>query len=201
MTLTKSIRIGPAQRTDARAIARLMDIAGEGIPGWMWSRVCEPGQDPLDIGEARAARAEGGFSFSNAQIARQGADILGMVLGYPITRTPAERPDDVPAPIAPFVELEALSVGTWYINALAVRAERRGQGLGARLMEAAEQTARSDGFDRCSIQVFERNEGAVRLYRRLGYEEIVRSPVRLHPCPPYHRGNVLLLTRRLSPTA
>jgi hypothetical protein len=45
-----------ARAEDARDLARLIDRAGEGIPMYLWSRAAEPGQDPLEVGTARAAR-------------------------------------------------------------------------------------------------------------------------------------------------
>ena len=49
-----------------------------------------------------------------------------------------------------------------------------------------------------SIQVYEQNVGAVRLYTKLGYEIAAREPVRLHPCQPYYTGDVLLLIKNLA---
>ncbi|MDJ0639702.1 MAG: GNAT family N-acetyltransferase [Paracoccaceae bacterium] len=184
-----------ADAADATTLARLIDIAGEGIPTWLWTRQCVEGQTPLEVGAERARRPSGGFSYCNALIAEKDGAPLGMVLSYAITDAPEDDPDDLPAPIAPFVALEALSVGTWYINALAVFPSHRGVGIGARLLQAAEGLAVASGFDTMSIQVYGQNTGAVRLYERLGYELSAKEPVRSHPCPPYHTGDVLLLKK------
>lgn len=197
MDIASSLNIRPAQKNDARALAKLIDIAGEGIPHWLWSGLCAADQSPLDIGEARAQRLDGGFSYTNAIVAAQPDDILGMALSYPITEAPDDDPGDLPAPIAPFIELEAQSVGTWFVNALAVFPGHRGLGIGASLLAADEDRALAQGFNAMSIQAFEQNHGAVRLYRRLGYREQARSPVRLHPCQPYYTGSVLLLIKDL----
>jgi hypothetical protein len=42
---------------------------------------------------------------------------------------------------------------------------------------------------------FERNEGAMRLYRRLAFAEIARRTVVVHPALHYHEGDAVLLTR------
>ena len=186
-----------ATAADARALAKLIDIAGEGIPTWLWTRRCVEGQTPLEVGAERARRPSGGFSYRNALIAEKDGVPLGMVLSYPIVEAPDDDPDDLPAPIAPFVALEALSVGTWYINALAVFPGYRSGGIGAQLLRAAEGLARAAGFDMMSLQVYGQNTGAVRLYERLGYEVSATEPVRLHPCPPYYTGDVLLLKKAL----
>ncbi len=197
MTEMTISRLRAATPDDARELAKLIDIAGEGIPTWLWAQSTRAGQTPLDVGVARAERTTGGFSYSNALVAHDTRGVLGMVLSYAITEALEEDVEGLAAPIAPFVELEADSVGSWYVNALAVFPQHRGKGLGARMMQAAERSASDAGQKQMTIQVFEQNLGAVRLYRLLGYSERGRSPVRLHPCQPYYTGDVLLLTKTL----
>ena len=55
--------------------------------------------------------------------------------------------------------------------AVAVWDGRRGQGIGARLMEALEELARREGYDQLSLSV-DTDNPARRLYVRLGYEEL-----------------------------
>lgn len=184
-----------AKPDDAEDLARLIDIAGEGIPSWLWAKSADVGQSPLDFGISRARRETGGFSYKNALIAERSGDVLGMVLSYPIDAAAAEDADDLPPPIAPFVVLEAQSVGTWYVNALAVRAGAQGGGIGCALLEAAEEQAAEAGYSKLSIQVYAQNTGAVRLYHRLGFKTVSRSPVLMHPCQPYYTGDVLLLLK------
>ena len=191
-------RIRQAESSDAESLAKLIDLAGEGIPNWLWTRACVEGQTPLEIGIERAKRKNGGFSYTNALVSVAGGTPIGMVLSYPITEAPTENPDDLPPPIAPFVALEKLSVNTWFINALAVFATGQNRGVGSQLLAAAENLARTNGFNKMSIQVYAQNTGAVRLYARHGYTQVASDPVRLHPSPPYYTGEVLLLMKPLS---
>ncbi len=197
MNMNSSSSIRQAGAGDAESLAKLINLAGEGIPNWLWTRACVEGQTPLEIGIDRARRKSGGFSYANALVAEPDGYLMGMVLSYAITEAPTEDPNDLPAPIAPFVALEKLSVGTWFINALAVFAEGQNRGLGTQLLTAAEGKALTNGFNKVSIQVYAQNTGAVRLYERLGYARVASEPVRLHPCPPYYTGDVLLLKKSL----
>ena len=191
-------KIRQADPSDAEYLAELINLAGEGIPNWLWARACVEGQTPLDVGIERAKRKTGGFSYTNALVAEPCGYPAGMVLSYAVAEVPTENPDDLPAPIAPFVALEKMSVGTWFINALAVHGEAQNQGIGSRLLAAAEDLARCNGFTEMSIQVYCQNTGAVRLYRRHDYEFAASEPVRQHPCPPYYTGDVLLLKKSLA---
>ncbi|MEM8790955.1 MAG: GNAT family N-acetyltransferase [Pseudomonadota bacterium] len=187
--------IRQAEVSDAEDLAKLINLAGEGIPNWLWTRACTEGQTPMEVGIARAKRSSGGFSYTNAMVAEQNGNVMGMVLSYPITEAPEDDPNDLPAPIAPFVALEKLSVDTWFINALAVFEQAQNRGVGSKLLAAAENAAKINGFREMSIQVYSQNTGAVRLYERLGYRVAAKEPVRLHPCPPHHTGDVLMLKK------
>ncbi len=72
----------------------------------MWSKSAGDEQAPLNIGTERARRTSGGFSFTNAHVAELKGRVGGMLLGYPILEAPNDDLNDLPAPIAPFVELE-----------------------------------------------------------------------------------------------
>ncbi len=195
MNIANPVQISAATADNAETLAKLIDIAGEGIPSWLWRRAATDGQSPLAVGAERARRDNGGFSFHNASVIRCDGRIAGMVLGYPIREAPDDDPETLPAPIAPFVALEKQSVGTWYVNALALFPEFQGKGLGSQLLEHAETLARRDGCAEMSIQVYAQNYGAHRLYTRKGYVFSARLPVRDHPCPPYYTGNVELLKK------
>lgn len=56
-----------------------------------------------------------------------------------------------------------------YIEALAVRAAARGQGIGSALLDDAEQWARRQQRSRLALHVLVSNTGARRLYERVGF--------------------------------
>ncbi len=172
--------IVPATASDALAVAELINIAGDGIPEAIWHSYAPAGQLPLDFGTERAAVGEGGFSWRNAHMMVTGAGVAGMLLAYPL---PDSEPDDGDLhPLEyPFVKLEALARGSFYINAVAVYPDARGRGLGRRLMDHAMQLARAQGCHESSLIVFSRNRRALSLYQKLGYLERARQPPIEHP--------------------
>jgi ribosomal protein S18 acetylase RimI-like enzyme len=58
------------------------------------------------------------------------------------------------------------------ILAIAVRPDCQGKGLGQRLMERSEHTARADGFGRMHLHVHPQNRQAVRFYEASGWQRI-----------------------------
>jgi ribosomal protein S18 acetylase RimI-like enzyme len=196
-----AVRIEPplrwARREDSRRVAELMDIAGHGLPAYVWSLSTEEGQEAIDLGTARAAREDGTFSYRNAVVAEEGGEVVALLLAYRLPEAGEEMNlDEVPEVLQPLVELELLAPGTFYVNGLATLPGYEGRGLGTRLLNVATDLAAEAGCDELSIEVFEQNEGAVRLYERHGYRTVARRPAVPHPSYPYG-GDVLLMTRKV----
>ena len=161
------INIRPARREDAADLARLFDLAGEGLPSHLWSEMAEPGQSVWDVGARRAARDTGAFSWRNAWIAERNGQIAACLIGYTQPDEPEPIDPELPAMFVPLQELENTAPGTFYVNVLATRPEHQGRGIGGRLLEFAESYAGPNGM---SLIVSDANRGARRLYERHGYE-------------------------------
>jgi GNAT superfamily N-acetyltransferase len=85
------------------------------------------------------------------------------------------------------VAWEETTLGVPEIGDVFVPAELRGRGIGTELSEAAEQLARGHGHRQISISASIANEGALRLYRRLGYRDA--------GLPPKHvQGTIMVRT-------
>jgi ribosomal protein S18 acetylase RimI-like enzyme len=186
-----------ATRKDARALAELSDYAGHGIPGYLWSRSAREGQPPLEVGIERILREEANFSYRNAVAAEVDGGVAAMMLAYRLPDHNDVNLDELPDLLRPLEELEQKVPGTFYINILAAYPEFRGRGLGTTLLEIAPALASDAGCSELSLEVFEQNEGAVRLYERYGYREIARLPAVPHPAYPFD-GNVVLMTRNVA---
>lgn len=184
-----------ARKEDARALAQLIDIAGEGFGTYLWAQAAAPGENALDVGTRRARREEGGFSYRNAVVAEIDGKIAGLLLGYRLA-SPYDPGDlaALPAMVRPLVELESHASASWYVNALAAFPEYRNHGLGTRLLAEADRIAREARAPALSLIVADQNEGAKRLYLRTGYREVARRP--LVPFPGLgHTGDWVLMTR------
>jgi len=184
-----------ARKSDAAALAILVDIAGEGMPSYMWSRMREPGQSAFEVGRARAAREQGGFSYRNATVGEIDGEVAACLVDYRLD-DPYDTGDltELPEMVRPLVELEAKAPGSWYVNVLAAFPEFRGHGLGGRLLARAEERGRAQGARSASVIVASENEGAARLYARTGYREIARAPVVDFPgCA--HGGDWVLMVK------
>jgi ribosomal protein S18 acetylase RimI-like enzyme len=163
---------------DAKSLAELVNIAGEGLPLYLWQGLAEPTDTPWSVGESRAQRSEGSFSWRNATVIvdRRGA-VEACLIGYPLPAQPAPIDyDSLPSMFAPLQELEYSAAGTWYVNVLAAYPAHRGRGHGSLLLAIAEQRALAccGGL---SLIVADTNTGARRLYERQGFLEESRRPM------------------------
>ena len=186
-----------ATKQDARALAELSDYAGHGISDYLWSRSAEEGQPPIEVGIERILREEASFSYRNAVVAEVDGRVAAALLAYRLPEHSDVNLDELPDLLRPLEELEQKVPGTFYINILAAYPEYRGQGLGTSLLEAAHTLAPEAGCDELSLEVFEQNEGAVRLYECNGFREIARLPAVPHPIYPFD-SDVVLMTRSVA---
>lgn len=185
----------PARKVDAAALAVLVDIAGEGLPAYLWSVMKPPGQSAIEFGRARAARDSGGFSYAHGLVAEIDGEVAGALIDYRLD-DPYDLSEvgELPEVVQPLVRLEGEAPGSWYVNVLATFSEFRGRGIGTRLLAAAAERAHVAAVPALSIIVAEENRDAARLYARVGFRERARRPVVAFPgCP--HGGDWLLMVK------
>jgi len=190
------VTLRQATREDCERIARLYMIASDGLAEYIWSRAGTPGLSLLEIGARRYARENTNFSYQNCTVAERDGAVVGMMLSFEMCEPPpqgrdAELASEVDPVLAPYTELE--DYGSLYVSALAVFNEHRGLGIGTRLLQEARRRSRACGLDRLSLICFEKNFGAMRLYRRLGFVELERRPIVPHPFLHYREGDAILL--------
>ena len=88
--------------------------------------------------------------------------------------------DKIPNVVVAYDDNEPVGCGAFkaYTDSIAeikrmyVRSDRRGERIGALVLEELESWARECGFDECILETGHRQKAAVRLYRRSGYRVI-----------------------------
>lgn len=166
--------IRPAEPEDADDLARLINLASEGMSLYLWQQSAPAGQDPWEYGRQRAASPEVAFNWRNTVVAAVDGLLAGSVVYYPLPDPPQPIGQDVPEMLEPLLELENLAPGTVYINVLAVYPEFQGRGIGRRLMDHVE--AEFPGRD-LSLIVSNDNEVARMLYRSAGFVTEASRPI------------------------
>ena len=184
-----------ATRADAPHLVDFVLMAGEGLPDLAWSDMAEPGETLRDVGLRRAARDAGSFSWVNATLFEKDGQVAAGMVGSSLPDEPVDMDADYPAAFRPLQELENLACGSWYINILGVHEALRGQGIGSAMLTRAEEIAAETGANGTSIIAFSANPGAVRLYRRSGYEEAARRRMS-YPRWQHDGCDAILLVKR-----
>jgi ribosomal protein S18 acetylase RimI-like enzyme len=78
--------------------------------------------------------------------------------------------------------IDTIDDGDFYLQAIAVDEELRGEGVGSTLMDFIEESAVACGSSRLALDVSAKNEGARQLYERRGMAVTSQWPKRL-PIP------------------
>jgi ribosomal protein S18 acetylase RimI-like enzyme len=163
---------------DAPVIAELMNMAGEGLPLYLWQQTAGAGNPAWDIGIARARRDTGSFSYRNTVLRLVDDEIAACLIGFPLDdEPPVPNYAGMPPMFVPLQELEDQAPGTWYINALATLPKHRGRGYGGELLTLAESIGASAGKRGLSLIVANSNHDARRLYLGRGFREVATRPM------------------------
>ena len=184
------IRLRPARPEDAGEMARLADMAGEGLPSHLWAGLAAPGEGAFEVGARRAARGDGAFSWRNATIAEVGGATAGLALDYRLPEAP-EPLDALPPLARPLQALENRVAGAHYVNMLAVHPRFRRLGVAARLMAAAAE--RGAPAPELALIVSDGNAGARAFYAAQGFTERAREALVPETWETSNRAWILLV--------
>ena len=173
---------------EGRVYARYLDQAAEGFFRFML------GRRSVDIIATGFTQPGHDLSYQNVTFAEREKIIVGMVSGY--TAEQHRRSSDRPlkqaagrfnlrmmvvstlfAPL--FRIIDTIADSDFYIQAMAVDKELRGEGVGSALMDFVENHARAYGSTRLSLDVSAGNKGARKLYEHRGMTVESQWPKRL----------------------
>ncbi len=183
-----SIRPGRPTASDAAAFAELADMAADGLfeallgrrAPEIVARVYRHPANELSFQQTDFCEADGsiagmvnGYFGRHAKELRRGtARCLARHAGWWLARAAA-----VALPRARlFAFMDRRAPDAYYIQVLAVFPDRRGVGLGQRLLESVAATARKAGAASLELDVETRNDVAIALYERFGFRSIATSP-------------------------
>ena len=183
--MSKPITYRKARQSDARFIAKMIDISSDGIASIEWGIDARSGTSisAIDIGGLAYSQENGDYSYRNCLIA-ESYEPVGVILAFPITEDNYTR--DAKAPpyskdeiYAPYEYLEALN--SWYICGVAVLPEFREQGIATRLIEMSMQIGRQQGYSNISLIAMIDKPGLIKFYQSRGFQITASAPIVDHP--------------------
>ena len=183
-----------AVKSDCPDIAKLFQLASDGVADYVWTIHAKPGESSIDVGIRRYMREDTAFSYQNCLIATVSDKIAGMMLAYPMEVDLDMDETEIDPVLLPYARLEEDQ--SLYISAMAVFPAYRRLGIGRGFLQLAEDKARSLGLGKTSLIVFDENTLARDLYLDSGYLEVKREAVVPHPMIQ-HGGDALLLVKEL----
>jgi hypothetical protein len=104
-----------------------------------------------------------------SEIARKDGFLSGATWLLALEAVDSDEPDDEPYGCCGTIQGIRDRSGMGAIQNLGIVPEHRGRGLGSCLMLKALEGFQRDGLRRAFLEVTAQNEGAIRLYRRLGF--------------------------------
>lgn len=164
-----------ATAADAPHLAAFMDLAGHGLPAWLWHEI-DPSRPALEVGASWATAPDSPVNFENAAIIEVDGKPAGTLIAYPVGEAP-ELPTVMPPPVAPLCALAASTKNSYYINTLAVYPQFGDSGLGQSLLSLAEILAKAWRLPRVTLIALENDDRAIRLYRDRGFQAEQRAAV------------------------
>jgi ribosomal protein S18 acetylase RimI-like enzyme len=199
MSTLEEVKLRPAANGDCQNLAELVSLASGGVVDYLFHGLI-PGLSPVDV-VVHGLRDHGSqHSYTNAVVAEINGTVAGMALSYPSSM---HGITDEMRRFIPSDRLERLSEffsakveDSWYVDAIGVFDGHRRKGIGIKLMKAAEETGRENGFECLSLICFADNSSALAMYRSLGYGVVRSVSLEGNEFIP-HEGGCLLL--RLSP--
>jgi ribosomal protein S18 acetylase RimI-like enzyme len=172
-----------------------MCIAGGGVYEFLFDDLI-PFVTALDVLSAGIGGEHYPVSYRNCCVATLGHDgkIVGAANVFPADLLKEEQyvpfATERQRHIRPMLELQ--DWGSMFLNSLAISAEHRGSGIGAKLLSWAEARTADAGLDRLSLHVWADNTAAVNFYKARRFVEVGVAEIAPHPRLPHRGGSILM---------
>ena len=192
MVTLPSLTIRPARPDDAPLAAQLLHLSMDAFTGLLFG--ARAGCSVADMLAVLFTREGGRLSFRHASIAEVDGKVAGLLIAYPakfLTRLDLETGRHMLTlsglagivhlirQLFPYRNVREAESGEYYVSNLAVLSRLQRRGIGARLLACADEQARAAGLQKCSLMVALDNDGARRLYERMGYRVVLTHRVPL----------------------
>lgn len=127
------------------------------------------------------------FGYARGIVVEEEGEVLGVAFGYldqeeaivDLALPNIYKTFGIPEDEIMFGDKEAFE-NEWYLDSIAVRADQRGRGIGAQLLEALPQFATQLGANKIGLSVDDDNPRAKQLYERQGFKEVGRAVISGH---------------------
>lgn len=183
-----NISIRQAEPDDAKYVAPLIYDAIREIANRLTGQ--SDYNQIIDELETLFTHTDNRHSYLNTYVAVniETTDIAGILVVYSgldgrkLDKSLEQRLKSKNAPVTT-IEIEAHD-DEFYVDTICVHDSARGQGIGTKLLNFAEQVAKSKGFSKISLNVEIQKEQARNLYERVGY--VITEPWTIIDEPFYH---------------
>ncbi len=164
--------IRPGRVSDCCDLAELINVSAEGAVDYLFSelRTVESSMQAM----SRLLKREVYYSYVNTLVAEMRGELVGMALSFPSDGLMiSDQMKNLYSKgrlqyIRYFVENKITDC--WHLDALCVREQYRGCGIGKKLLCAVEEKAKEFDFDCIGVFVFGANTAAKRFYQRYGFK-------------------------------
>ena len=171
------INLRAAQPENASQIAPLMIEAGGGFYEFLFEGL-GPEEALAHIIEGMVAADKGAYSWKNCLVAERAGHLSGFANAFPAWLLREQDFGSIPqerfAHLAPINEI--MDWESFFLSSIAVLPNVRGHRIGQVLLEGILTKARQLGFQNVTLQVWEGNDKARRLYERHGFA-VVRTAI------------------------
>jgi ribosomal protein S18 acetylase RimI-like enzyme len=185
----------PAEPADAYALAELSILGGDGMYEFLLEDLA-PREMLAGLMARTMKQDKGGYCWRHCFVAEE-QGVIGMINAYPAAWLRDEERDVLPQDRVQVLDPidQAQDWESFLINSIAVRPQHRRKGVGLRLVEWANEQAKTSGFPRTTANVWQDNQPAEGLFTKAGFAVTTRVEVPQHP-GLLHMGGSLVMTRQ-----